>query len=221
MARDRNHEELLEGRLDKEKLGALIDAVYAIAMTILVLELPVPATDQQLHQTVNQIAVAIANFALSFVILFAFWYNQRRINDLFVCHTRLTFLLHGFTLMMVCLIPFSANLLYTLGGDVTSILHLTHAAFVDLFFVGVCLLADLSIHAALAVARRNRLHHEQEYETVLKIHRARQIATVLLVIALFLAFALPGPNRWSLAIIPVLFVFEDEILHLCDRVSNR
>ncbi|MBE9098323.1 TMEM175 family protein [Vacuolonema iberomarrocanum] len=221
MARDRNSEELLEGQMDKEKLGALIDAVYAIAMTILVLELPVPETDQQLHQTINQIAMAIADFALSFVILFSFWYNQRRINDLFVRHTRSTFLLHGFTLMVVCLIPFSANLLYKLGGQVTSILNLNHEAFVDLFFVGICLLADLSIHAALAVARRDRLHYEHEYETVLKIHRARQIATALLVIALFLAFALPGSNRWSLAVIPVLFIFEDRILNFLDRMSHR
>lgn len=209
--------------MDKEKLGALIDAVYAIAMTILVLELPVPETHQQLHQTISTISAAIANFALSFAILFAFWCNHRRINDLFARHTRLTFMLHGFTLMLVCLIPFSTHLLYKLGGEVTSItsiMSMNHATLADLFFIGVCLLADLSIHATLAVARHARLHHEYEYEKIRKIHQARQIATVLLTISLLLALTLPGSNRWSLAVIPVLFMFEDRIVNLFKRVTN-
>ena len=207
--------------MDKEKFGALSDAVFAIAMTLLVLELPIPESEQELHEMVRTIAISIADFGLSFAILFAFWYNQRRINDLFAKHTRITLALHCFTLMMICLLPFSANLVYQFGGNVTSQMHFTHAVFVDLFFIAICLLADLSIHISLAIAGRAGLHHEHERKKVQEIWRSRQIATFILAAALLLAFALPGPNRWSLVAIPLLFLFEDTIVRQCSRLLNR
>ncbi|MEO1134147.1 MAG: TMEM175 family protein, partial [Cyanobacteria bacterium J06639_1] len=81
--------------MDKERVGALIDAVYAIAMTILVLELPIPDSGAELNEYIDKILFAVLDYGLTFILLFAFWYNQRRINDLIERHSRLTLWLNG------------------------------------------------------------------------------------------------------------------------------
>ncbi len=117
--------------MDREKMGALTDGIYAIAMTILALELPLPDTTQELTKSFQDIAFIVVDYGLTFILLFAFWYNQRRINDLLEIHKRGTLLLNAVILMLVCLVPFSATLLYQLG-QTTTLFGANYATLVDL-----------------------------------------------------------------------------------------
>lgn len=200
--------------MNKEKLGALIDGVYAIAMTLLVLELPIPKVGEALIPSIKAVVPAILDYILTFIILFAFWYHQRRINDLIVEHCRLTLWLNAFTLMMVCLIPFAATLLYNLGGENSSLFQLNHSAFADLVFIAICLSVDLSLHLELAVVSRSKFHTRSNQAKVIRIMHSRQITTLIIVLLMFLAFALPGSNRRSLFLIPLLLMFEDEVINI-------
>ena len=56
----------------KERFDALSDAIVAIVMTILVLEIAVPATTKELPYLLEEIAL----FLVSFVIIINFWYRR-------------------------------------------------------------------------------------------------------------------------------------------------
>ncbi|NJR64257.1 MAG: DUF1211 domain-containing protein [Leptolyngbyaceae cyanobacterium CRU_2_3] len=58
--------------MHKEKLGALIDGIYAIALTILVLDLPKPETAENLIDFIPKIQYSFIDYSLSFFLLFAF-----------------------------------------------------------------------------------------------------------------------------------------------------
>ena len=56
--------------LSKEAVGTFIDAVYAIAVTILALEVPSELTGSF---AIGSLAEMLVEYALSFLILFAFF----------------------------------------------------------------------------------------------------------------------------------------------------
>ncbi len=56
----------------KERFDTLSDAIIAIVMTILVLEIAVPATNKDLPQLFEGIAL----FLVSFIIIINFWYRR-------------------------------------------------------------------------------------------------------------------------------------------------
>ena len=96
---------------------AITDGVFAIAMTILVLEIAVPAVSDITSGVVlreyfiNYLAPAIMIYFISFYLVFNFWentiilFNFKKINNLI-------FMLNMITLATVCLIPFATGFLF-------------------------------------------------------------------------------------------------------------
>lgn len=62
----------------KERFDTLSDAIIAIIMTVLVLEIQIPETVNQLPQ----LAEAVGLFLVSFVILMNFWFHRLEISYL-------------------------------------------------------------------------------------------------------------------------------------------
>ena len=62
----------------KERFDTLSDAIIAIIMTVLVLEIHIPETVNQLPQ----LAEAVGLFLVSFVILMNFWFHRLEISYL-------------------------------------------------------------------------------------------------------------------------------------------
>jgi uncharacterized membrane protein len=204
-----------ESPMDKDKVGALIDGVYAIALTLLVLELPNPEATTGVRELIQESSRLLMDYALAFIILFAFWYNQRRINDLVVSHRRITLWLNGLTLMMVCLLPFTTTLLYNFGQQKSWLGQFNQAALVDIVFIAVCLSIDGLIHLILAVIHHSQSYSQEHHQKVAQVVQSRRIATMVLIVAMFASFALPIPNRISLVIIPLILMFEVEVaVHL-------
>ena len=207
--------------MDKDKVGALIDGVYAIAMTLLVLELPDPASTTGVRELIQESSKFLMDYALAFIILFAFWYNQRRINELVVSHRRTTLWLNGLTLMMVCLLPFTTALLYNFGRQTSWLGHFNQAALVDIVFIAVCLSIDGLIHLILSIIHHSQNYSQEHHQKVAQVVQSRRIATMVLILAMFASFALPIPNRISLIIIPLVLIFELEIAgHLSELWSR-
>ena len=211
----------LEKLMDKEKVGALIDGVYAIAMTLLVLEIPQPEPGIDLQKAVHQTSNSLVDYVLAFMILFAFWYNQRRINDLVISHRRTTLWLNALALMMVCLLPFSTTLLYNFGQRTSWLGDFNHSALVDIVFIAVCLSIDGLIHLNLAVIHHGQGYPEEHHKKVSQVVQSRRIATLILVLVMFISFALPIPNRVSLFVVPLLMVFEVETVNLVSQTWRR
>jgi uncharacterized membrane protein len=99
-----------------ERIGALSDGLFAIAMTLIVLEIHVPptagiASDGQLLAALGDLAPRFLTYLLSFMTLGIFWNGQQ---------TQLSYLSHGnrdmswlslLFLAIVALFPFTTSLL--------------------------------------------------------------------------------------------------------------
>ena len=202
--------------MNRERIGALIDAIYAIAMTVLVLNFPVIEPGDELSKSIKIFLDIIVDYGLSFTLLFAFWYNQRRINDLVEIHSRLTLWLNGIVLMIVCLVPFSASLLYSFGKA-----SFDYVSFVDLLFTGVCLSVDFFIHMSLWVICRTHLHTPEAEPQVVRIVLARRIVTTIVILVMVCSFLLPGYDRITLLALPLLLIFEDELVKIWEWIRLK
>jgi uncharacterized membrane protein len=190
--------------MHREKLGALIDGIYAIALTILVLDLPKPETTENLIDLIPKIQYSFIDYVLSFFLLFAFWYNQRRINELTEHLNRFTLWLNGFMLLFICLIPYSMVVLHRYGDN----------EYVDILYVANWLIIDMLMHIILRLHGKERYKNKEELKVIRDLFLSRQIVTIFTVVILILAVLSPVPNRYALLFVPLLLIFEKEIVWL-------
>lgn len=100
----------------KERLAALSDGVFAVALTILVLDVHPPDmgaihSEADLVQALIAIAPRLVPFLMSFMTLGIFWVGQQTQHDA-LSHTDRSYTwFHLAFLMAVCLLPFSTTLL--------------------------------------------------------------------------------------------------------------
>jgi uncharacterized membrane protein len=99
-----------------ERLAALSDGIFAVAMTLLVLDLRTPAaeaihSEQDLRQGLVAISPRLVMFLLSFMTLGIFWVGQQtQLNHLARSDRSLSWIHLGF-LFAVSITPFSTRLL--------------------------------------------------------------------------------------------------------------
>ena len=96
-----------------ERIEAFSDAVFAIAITLLVLEIRVPETEAggRLLDVLPQIVPSVIAYMTSFIVIGAFWTNHHETFK-YIERSDTTFLaLNVLYLMCVAFIPFSAALL--------------------------------------------------------------------------------------------------------------
>jgi uncharacterized membrane protein len=99
-----------------ERLAALSDGIFAFAMTVLVLDLRVPALDavhneRDLWHALAALSPRLLMYMMSFLTLGIFWVGQQtQLNHLSASNVRLSWIHIGF-LFFVTVIPFSTALL--------------------------------------------------------------------------------------------------------------
>jgi uncharacterized membrane protein len=99
-----------------ERLAALSDGIFAVAMTLLVLDLHVPASEAihsqgQLWHTLTHTAPEFISYLLSFMTLGIFWNGQQAQLNAFTRSDRHLSWIHLAFLFAVSLMPFSTRLL--------------------------------------------------------------------------------------------------------------
>ncbi len=111
-------------RFSKGRLEALSDGVFAIAMTLLVLELKVP--DLPRHSAAAVVLPALRHegpayvaFAMSFLLAGQFWLLQHVLFHYLQRANRLLAILTLLFLMFVSLLPYSTKMLTALGLEQT------------------------------------------------------------------------------------------------------
>jgi uncharacterized membrane protein len=102
--------------LGKNRIEALSDGIFAIAMTILVLELHVPDLARNAPNVVVLPALLhmlpkLATYAVSFVSLGVFWVGHHNMYHVIRRADRVLLWLNIFFFMFVSLLPFSASVL--------------------------------------------------------------------------------------------------------------
>ncbi len=207
-------ENLIKG-LPKARLETLVDGVFAIAMTLLVLELRIPAneggTEQELVHQLSQILPKLGSIFLSFVILGMSWIGHHN-QYVYIRRTDRPFLwINMLFMFFITLIPFSTALL---GEHPTK----RTAMIVYSVNVGLCGLT-LLWHWIYATSGR-RLVASALPEAVVAATRRR---VALAPIAYGLAIPLSFVNAWVplvlYAIVPLYFIVPGTVDRLWRSVS--
>src|ERR1700761_9219101 len=99
-----------------DRLAALSDGIFAVAMTLLVLDLHVPASEAihnqgQLWHTLAGSTPQFVSYLLSFITLGIFWNGQQAQLNSFTSSDRHLSWIHLAFLFLVSLMPFSTRLL--------------------------------------------------------------------------------------------------------------
>lgn len=105
------------------------DAVFAVAITLLVLDLRIPATSGSLVSALTERWPNFAAFAISFVIVGCLWMNHHRCFKLVRWNDSKLLLINLVLLMFVVLVPFGASLIATFVTKSDSQSHLAAAVF--------------------------------------------------------------------------------------------
>ena len=139
-----------------ERLAALSDGVFAVAMTLLVLDLKAPSVPKRAqhpiwssggggsehalaHGLLHQVAPRLLPYAMSFLTLGIFWVGQQTQLSNFTRSTRALTWIHLTFLLAVTLMPFSTGLL---AEDTTYRLSMA-VYWLNLFALGVMLFISL------------------------------------------------------------------------------
>ncbi|MFD9006863.1 TMEM175 family protein [Streptomyces sp. NPDC059582] len=142
-------------RAGTDRLITLSDGIYAIAMTLLVLDLRIPPNlaNGAFHQALRETWPNFGAAALSFAVLAGFWRDQRRIlaplTTVSPLVTRLTLLGLG----LAAVLPFPTALLAEYSAHPETIaLYAGTIAAVDAVHVAVLLLTQRQAHPSPAVS---------------------------------------------------------------------
>jgi len=105
----------LKKEFQLERMILFSDAVFAIAITILILEIKVPeipkevVTDSLLIESLDHLIPKFVGFFISFMIIGLYWQVHHRMFGFVVNYTRKTLWLNLFFLLAVVLMPFSTG----------------------------------------------------------------------------------------------------------------
>jgi uncharacterized membrane protein len=137
-----------------ERLAALSDGIFGVAMTLLLLDLHVPAHElvqrEGLWAALGELTPDLLVYLMSFITLGIFWVGQQtQLNHLERSSRHLTWIHLGF-LFLVTLLPFSTRLLATYTGERAALL---------VYWLNI-LLFGVALYAAWGCAGRSRLLRE-------------------------------------------------------------
>ena len=196
---------------DRERVGALSDGVFAVAMTLLVLDLRVPVgdihTDRQLWESLRGLGPSFAAYLLSFTMLGTFWLAQHALLSLAARTDRtLTWLQIGF-LVFVSLLPFTASLLAE---------HLTVRLAVGIYWLDLLLLG-LGLAAGCRHLRRSNLVEEANLERLVIFRRRIVAAQVGYGLAALTCLLNTYVSVAALAVVQLYFIVSPRIAAL-DRL---
>lgn len=163
--------------MKKKRLEALVDAIFAIAMTILVLGIDAPTgtmSVQAMDAYIRGLASDLYSYCLSFLLLGVFWWvNHMHFEKLEKVDTGFIWI-NIVWLMVVVLVPFSTKLTGNYGDLVTP----------NILFHLNMLTIGLLLSMSWIYTQRNGLMDigENEYRLILKKNLLMPLAAILALI---------------------------------------
>lgn len=192
-----------------DRLETLVDGIFAIAMTLLVLDLAIPEITGPLSNEVvtNSLIKLLPNFislVVSFILLALFWSIHHRIYNQIKLVNKHLLWINVIWLLFIVLVPFSASLTGKYGQYTIS-----HVIF-NLNMLGISFFLFLNWH----YANRSNLLHENVHSNSIKVTKLTNIVFMLIVlIALALSFKLPSYSSLVyLLIFPLEYLLDRKYL---------
>jgi len=187
--------------MSTKRVEALTDGVFAIAMTLLVLNLDIPAmpngsAPEVLTKLVLGLWPEFFNYALSFILLAVFWivhHGQFRFIK-FIDHKLLWINILG--LMLVALIPFSTSLIAEYGDVQIAALFFE----CNLFGIG----SIFYIHWSYATGKRHLIDPGLTAQTIVWSKKRNLVVPVVSLVAIGLSFLAPDWSELPYLAIPLI-----------------
>jgi uncharacterized membrane protein len=194
-----------------ERISGLSDGIFAVAMTLLVLGIAVPAgaavhSEQNLVSALQNLAPSLVAYGMSFLTLGIFWVGQGAQIRLLVRSDRHYAWLNLAFLMFVCLLPFTTGLLARfIEYRVALVVY-----WLNIFIVGAAILLNLEYAVRSGLIRDEADEGELAPRLAVAAMRRRvyiaqslyAIATVLCVINTFVSITLIVLVQLNYAIAP-------------------
>ena len=180
-----------------ERLTFFSDAVFAIAITLLVIEIHVPhpadGSDTAWLQAMLELTPHFVGFVLSFFVVGALWVAHHRVFGMLRHYDPRIVWPNLLLLMAVAFMPFSSSLMST---------HPTERV-PEWFYAGNLLVAGLLQHMLFRRALKAPfLREDIEDETVAMTLRRTLALPLMALIAALLAIRWPGPSNLPLMLMP-------------------
>ena len=189
------------GDIGKQRIEALSDGLYAIALTLLVLELKLPslghaATNADLLNALRELMPKVLTWFLSFWVMAVLWLSQVRVYHLVHSLSRTMVRLELTQLACVSLLPFSTALIGEHGNlPAASVVYAGN-------MLAVTLTGALRTRELL---HQPRVHVEPLQVAVIRTLKMRAYALpALAATAVALGFFFPGWNMF--AMLPMVFI---------------
>ena len=102
--------------MEKSRIAALVDGIFAVAMTLLVLDLKLPeglkmSSDAEVWRQLLELTGRFSTYTLSFIVLGTFWVGHHSLFHFVRKVNRHLLWLNLLFLLFTTLLPFSTNLL--------------------------------------------------------------------------------------------------------------
>lgn len=175
---------------DPERLVALADGVFAIALTLLVLDFTVPQGlgSDQYDDTLHELLPNLGAYALSVVVLGAFWREHRRIFGFVRQIDGQVITLSIVGLSIAALVPFPTKLLSEYGREPES---------VAIYAAAVAALGTAHLAVLLVLIRRPWLRGETEPPGGFRLYALDlSVTVVVFLVSIPLALALGAAAMW-------------------------
>jgi uncharacterized membrane protein len=186
-------------KLALERLMFFSDAVFAIAITLLVLEIRLPAgavilTDFELLKQLTGLWQPFLAYVISFMVIGTFWISHHRKFRLIVRYDRRLVLLNLLLLMVIAFIPFPSSVLSGFGGRTGTMFYALTLTFASLAMTALWWYA--AWHNRLIVSTLSHRQWRREFLTPF-------ITSGLFVISIGIAWVNPGfaMTTWILILV--------------------
>ena len=187
-----------------ERLSTFSDGVFAIAITLLIIEIKVPvlreATNEALIDSLSEMSLKFLGFLISFAIVGHYWSVHHRIFGYIERYNTVFVWINLAFLCSVVLLPFSSGLI----GEYSSDLHLyvPYAVYV----VNICLAGFMNCWLWLYISNPKKqflTHTISKARRKLGLYRSLVIPIVF-IISLIVFFINPVVSRFIPLLIPVI-----------------
>ena len=190
-----------------DRISFFSDGVFAIAITLLVIEFKVPviehATDAALWVSLKAMAWKMLGFIISFCIVGYYWSVHHRIFGYVEKYTSRLLWLNLSFLFSVVLLPFTSGLLGEYASETE--LHLPYAVYV----INICLTACMNALLWFYLSNHtfDLLTHKISKDRILLGFYFTLVVPVIFLISLGLIFIYPTVGRLIPLLIPLILKY--------------
>ncbi|MCE5214544.1 MAG: TMEM175 family protein [Methanobacterium sp.] len=194
--------------ISTKRIETLVDGIFAIAMTLMVLNLRLPEpvgvwTNAAVWDALGNQGTNIFIYALSFFILTAFWLNHHRGFDRIQRADKGLFRLNVVWLFFVAIMPFSSYLVGDFGSKTPAALFFN----TNLFLLGI-----FSFLIRRQVIEKELSEKIFEKEDKKLIYSLNLVIPCIAALGMILSFWIPGYSYLIYLLVPIMPIFIRRIL---------